>query len=255
MCRCFTQFCILLGDGPCDNAPEDITNDNASNSSVGFLKCCHSSQSDRCHHFLWDVALCQLRRCFTQETRVKDCPKELSDAPLSSRTDLLLHLFEMSSNCAGTYLHRGGKGHEAASGKCPTLVALHLVSGSRSSTLLVWLHFLLPLGWPPELVVVLTTILPSARDGELSPLDSRHHFCLPRRRLRDCATAPCIAHSRENSIKVTQSPALNAANLSSNLLRGMRPPRGGLQSNILGNNKQFPSTCGGLQHCLPTVPS
>ena len=72
-------------------------------------------------------------------------------------------------------------------------------------------------------------------------------FCLPQRRLRDCATAPCTAHSKENSTKVTQSPVLNAANLSSNLLRGMRPPRDGLQSNILGNKmEQFPSTCGGL---------
>ena len=67
-----------------------------------------------------------------KDSCMRDHPKEL--APLSSRTVLLLHLFEMSSNCAGTCLHRGGKGHEVASAKCPrpTLVALHLVSGSRS---------------------------------------------------------------------------------------------------------------------------
>ena len=170
-----------------------------------------------------------------RDSCMRDCPKQFQDALLSSQTVLQLHLFLMSSNCAGAHIHRGGKGREAASAKCPgpTLFALHLVSGSRSSTLLVWLQYLLPLGRPPKLVV-LTTILPSARNGELSPLDSRHHSACPgavceivRRRL---------AHSKENSITVTQSLALNAANLSSNLLRGMKPLRCGLQSNILGNN-------------------
>ena len=88
-----------------------------------------------------------------------------------------------------------------------------------------------------------TTILPSARDEELSPLDSRHH-CPPRRRLRDCATAPCIAHSRENLIKLTQSPALNAANLS-NLLRNKSASGWSAEQHSRQQHEQFPSTCGG----------
>ena len=87
MCRCFTQFRILLGDGPCHNAPEDIT--------------CDSSQSDRWDHFLWDVALCQLRR-FTQKTRAWGTVQKNSQ---------MLRCHPGRSSCCTSSLHRGGKGH------------------------------------------------------------------------------------------------------------------------------------------------
>ena len=69
---------------------------------------------------------------------------------------------------------------------------------------------------------MLTTILPSVRDGELSPLDSRHHSACPG------DAAPCIEGEPITSVECRQ-PLFQP-------LAWNDAASGGLQSNILGNN-------------------